>query len=112
MLLNDSLAAWPSIDESEFPALKAYWSLNWVCTDTGVGLRFYFLNDEFIGASFQPARKSDEEFQWVSQEAFDKCKEYILGVYINHLKKNDQRVVNIINMNEDVSDIKEYSKNH
>lgn len=60
--------------------LKAYWLANWYCTDTFVGTRVYFLDDEPVAVSFQSGRKNSEEFQWVSTEAAQKTKVYILSL--------------------------------
>jgi hypothetical protein len=75
--------------EMEIPGMFSVFSPHhsWICTDTGVGLRFYFLGNECVCASYQSARKSDEVFEWVSQEAFDKVKTLVLRL-IN--QQNDQ----------------------
>jgi len=52
----------------------------WQCTDTWVGGRVYFLDGEPVCISFQSARKSDENFQWISRELADKVRNYILGL--------------------------------
>ncbi len=74
--------------------MTAYFSdLNWVCTDTTVGLRFYFLGDECVCASFQPGRKCDEQFEWVSQEAYNKVKTLVFDKMKNDLSKNCAAIV-------------------
>lgn len=64
----------------ELPELECYFSpmCNWVCTDTRVGLRFYFIGIDCVCVSFQHARKSDEEFEWVSPEAYDRVRNLVL----------------------------------
>jgi hypothetical protein len=57
--------------------IKFYFMKKWYCTDTWVGARAYFMDGEFICVSMQVGRKRDEEFEWVSKEAFDKAHEYI-----------------------------------
>lgn len=49
-------------------SLKSYWICNHLCTDTWVGFKAFFLNDEFVGLSRQSARKSSEEFEWKDAE--------------------------------------------
>ena len=61
----------------EIPELKAYWGTSWICTDTEVGLLFYFLNDELICCSWQIARKEKEAFYFVSEETVEKLRAYI-----------------------------------
>lgn len=62
--------------------LKCYWIANHYCTDTFVGYRAYFLEDKFVALSYQPARKSDEVYEWVSKEAFIKVRNYILSLQV------------------------------
>ncbi len=52
-----------------------------LCTDTHVGVRAYFLDDEFVALSIQPYRKADEEFEFVSQEAADKVEQYLRSLF-------------------------------
>lgn len=54
----------------------------WVCTDTDVGLKFWFLDGEFVGVSTQEARKSDEFFQWKNQAARTKIFEWLLENFV------------------------------
>lgn len=65
-------------DEQE--RLKCYYFLNWYCTDTYVGGRAYFLDDELVATSWQSARKSSEEYYWLSKETYDNTKKYILSL--------------------------------
>lgn len=57
--------------------LKCYFIQRWLCTDTEVGTRAYFLDGEFVALSNQTARKSDETFTFASEKAAAKVKEYI-----------------------------------
>lgn len=59
--------------------LTSFFIGNWQCTDTTVGYKVYFLDEEPVAISIKPARKSDEEFEWVSKEGLKKVKEYILS---------------------------------
>lgn len=60
--------------------------INWICTDTEVGVYAYYLNDEFIAISFQPARKSDKQIVWVNDDLREKMREFIVSIY----NKNSQ----------------------
>lgn len=57
--------------------LKCYFIKKWYCTDTYVGIKAYFLDDEFIAISSQDGRKMDEEFSFVSKELALKLKNYL-----------------------------------
>lgn len=57
--------------------LTAYHIVTWYCTDSYVGLRAYFLDDEFIGISEQSGRKSNEDFKFVSKEIALKVRFYL-----------------------------------
>ncbi len=50
----------------------------WQCTDTWVGGRVYFMDNEPVCISFQATRKSAKRFQWISRELADKVRNYIL----------------------------------
>jgi hypothetical protein len=76
--------------------LKCFFLTNWYCTDTYVGKRVYFLDGEPVAISNQIGRKYDEKFTWVSKEAYDKTKNYILSfatdpeIEIDILEENDE----------------------
>lgn len=77
---------------------------NWICTDTKVGLAVYIMDDEVIAVSRQSGRKCDESIAFVSKEAADKVKEFIITI----MEENDVHI--ITNLNQDVSfwfDLKE-----
>lgn len=61
--------------------LKCYWVSKWYCTDTSVGMKVYFLKDEPVCASMQTARKNDENFYWISDDTFNKTRDYLLSLY-------------------------------
>ena len=69
--------AWEIKQDKDNPRLKCYWIANHICTDTWVGLRAYFLDDQFICRSHQGAHKSSEYFEWVSVEDKKLTLEYI-----------------------------------
>lgn len=59
---------------------------SWTCTDTEVGIRVWYLDNNPVCISWQPFRKSNEEFGWLSQEAFDGVKAYIVSLQDNEVK--------------------------
>lgn len=78
--------------------MKCYFLISWYCTDSWVGVRAYFLNGEFVAISSQIGRKYDQEFEWVSKEAYYKVKEYIASKTL--LSKID---IPIIDYEQDIS---------
>ena len=66
--------------ESSDPRLRCYWIANHLCTDTWVGIRAYFLDDEFVCLSTQRGRKCDEVFEWKDLQSFKKVREYIISL--------------------------------
>lgn len=79
--------------------LTSYYIGNWYCTDTYVGYKVYFLDDEPVMVSSQTARKNDEHFEWLSKEAFMKVKDYILS-----FKENDEYEFDLVDLNEDIGE--------
>jgi hypothetical protein len=59
--------------------LTKKWFESWLCTDTEVGIAVYFLDGEIACVSWQPYRKSDEEFYFVSEEASRELHKYFLS---------------------------------
>ena len=54
--------------------LKKYAIREWLCTDTHVGLYLYLIDDEAVCISYQPARKSDPEWEFFTKEALEKTR--------------------------------------
>ena len=71
--------------------LTKKWFESWICTDTEVGIAVYFLDNELICVSWQPYRKSDEEFWFISEELGKKLYDYFLS-----LKGEDKKLFNLI----------------
>lgn len=63
----------------------------WICTDTEVGIRVWYFDNEPACISWKSYRKSDEVFGWISEEKFNKVKNYAVS-----LKEEDDFEVNII----------------
>ncbi len=79
--------------------MKCYWAHHEYCTDTWVGVRLYFLDDECVCVSLQPFRKSDEEFEWISKETIVKTREYIRSLH-----KDVFSEVKMANLEEDLGE--------
>lgn len=68
------------VNQSETYRLKSYWLGKHLCTDTHVGIKAYFLDDEFVCLGKQNARKSTEWIRWVSDDCATKVRQYILSL--------------------------------
>lgn len=75
-----NLSSWSVQQEDDNIRLRSYWVSNHYCTDTYVGYRAYFLDDVFVCLSYQSARKSDETFEWVSKEALENVRSFIISL--------------------------------
>lgn len=73
---------WSNIEDER---LKCYWMMCWLCTDSWVGWRAYFLDDELVCVSFQLGRKQDEEFEFV-QDKIETLKKYLESLVDNPLR--------------------------
>jgi hypothetical protein len=68
--------------------LKCYFIKKWYCTDTYVGLRAYFLDNELICFSNQAGRKMDEEFHFISIDFANKMKIFLETFSIENIFSN------------------------
>lgn len=57
--------------------VKGYWLIRWMCTDTWVGKRVYFLDDKPVAVSMQTARKNDEYIEFLDKESAESIREFI-----------------------------------
>lgn len=89
------------LDWAEQDRITAYWVGNWYCTDSYVGYRMYFFDDELMAFSTQLGRKCDEDFHWISEEMAEKVREYLLTLLV---KEEDEISVNICDFNQEVGD--------
>lgn len=89
-----------NVDYTEQDRLKSYWIGNWYCTDSYVGYKMYFLDDEPVAFSTQTGRKSDENFEWFSLDCVKKVREYLLSLIV----KEEGINVSICDINEEIGD--------
>jgi hypothetical protein len=68
----------------------------WMCSDTIVGYYAIYHRGKFICTSYQPARKEDIEFEWVSQEVYNEIRNYVQSLVVKEDKK-----ISIIDMDEE-----------
>ncbi|MGP3748792.1 hypothetical protein ACTWKA_15145 [Bacillus sp. 3A_MP1] len=79
--------------------LKCYWVGNWYCTDSYVGYRVYFLDNQPAAFSIQLGRKCEESFHWFNLEFATKVREYLLS-----LTQEKELNISICDINEDIGD--------
>jgi len=87
-------------DNESNQRLKAYWFGNWHCTDSYVGYKMYFLDNEPVAVSTQNGRKSDEEFEWFSEELAIKVKNYLISL----MPKKREVNITLCDINDDIGD--------
>jgi hypothetical protein len=90
-----------NLDYTKQDRLKAYFIGNWLCTDSWVGFRMYFLDDEPVAVSSQMGRKSDEEFKWFSKNVALKVRDYLLSLV---KENNDDLNLTICDLNDEYGD--------
>lgn len=81
--------------------LKCYWIGNWYCTDSWVGYRIYFLDDEPVAVSTQQGRKCSEEFEWFSRELALKVRDYLISIMP---KSEEDLQFKLCDINEDIGE--------
>lgn len=79
--------------------LVCYWIGNWYCTDSWVGYRMYFLDDEPVAVSTQNGRKSDEQFEWFGKETACKVRDYILSII-----PKEELSIKLCSLDDDIGD--------
>lgn len=72
----------------------------WICTDTEVGIRVWYLDNKPVCISYQPYRKSSETFGWLSKDDFNNVREYV-----NSLIDEDKNWDVIVLDNNTVNDV-------
>lgn len=86
-----------SIDYTKYmSSVKAYWIKKWYCSDTWVGMKAIYLNDELVGYLNQVGRKCGVSIKYVSEESAKKLKTFIEDLL------GDIENFSIIDMNEEI----------
>ena len=81
--------------------LKAYYFQTHRCTDTQVGSKAYYLDDELVAISHKPFRKSNERFLFASKEAANKVRDFLKSVI-----QEPEIHYNLFDLDKDVYDEK------
>lgn len=88
----------PYGDYQEQTRITSYYFGSWICTDTEVGYKVYFLDDKAIAVSTQTGRKYSEEIEWVSEELAIKTRDYLISLLI---PKEDKLNISLVDLDED-----------
>ncbi len=87
----------PYVDPSDL-RFKAYWLASQIDTDTQVGTKVYYFDDELIAASYQSGRKSDCRVSWVSKDAWKKVHMYLTDIAI----ENESTEIELIDDDDEI----------
>lgn len=79
--------------------LSCYHGQYWNCTDSFVGDRFYYLNEQFICFSRQLGRKYNEEFYFLSPESY-----FTLKSFLEKFSEKCKPYIELIDKNESLND--------
>lgn len=85
--------------------VRGYYLIKWLCTDTYVGYIVYYLDDEPVAVSWQSARKSDREYEFISKESAEKVRDFILSI-----QELSVPTFSLLDPNEEIDDF--YSVNY
>ena len=102
-LLNDYFSINTYLDKSKTNTrVTCYWLGKWLCTDTHVGFRVYFLDDKLLALSYQPARKSDEVLTFANKEVKQELKDYIVSLIEVDEEESEEEF--FLNLDKDFKD--------
>lgn len=79
--------------------LISYYFGDWYCTDSHVGYRVYFFDDEPVAISSQIGRKQNVDIEWLSKDAYMKVREYVLT-----FEEVQEQHINLCDMDQDLGD--------
>lgn len=83
--------------------MTCYFAGSWYCTDSAVGTRVYFLDDQPVALSFQSGRKSDENIYFTSKETAVKVREFLLSC-IENADEDPYEYCGYLNLDDDIGD--------
>ncbi len=70
----------PCFNFAENTRLTSYWLKSWMCTDTMVGDKVFYLDEEPVMVSSKSGRKCDTFTKWVSKDAAKAVHEYVTSL--------------------------------
>lgn len=83
------------LDINETRLTYCYYN-SWICTDSLVGIKVWYFDDKPVCISWKPYRKSTETFSWISEEDFNKVKDYAYSFYTKDIQCDDISTDDII----------------
>lgn len=86
-------------DSSIAERLKYVFLTKWLCTDTWVGVRVYFLDDVPVAVTNQTARKNDEEVEFISASDAERMQRFLI-----ELSQAEQPSFHVCNLDEEVGE--------
>lgn len=79
--------------------LKYAFLTKWLCTDTWVGVRVYFLDGIAVAVTSQTARKNDEEVEFISASDAERMQRFLL-----ELSQVEQPSFSVCNLDEEIGE--------
>jgi hypothetical protein len=87
------------LTQPDNPRLTYCYYHRWICTDTEVGIRVWYLDDKPVCISFKPYRKYDESFYWIDNNSFEETFRYAIS-----LKQDEKPTYQTIQDMADIAD--------
>ncbi len=101
--LCDSIDVYEYIEQPENDVRLTFcYYHSWICKDSGVGIRVWYLDNKPVCISQQEHRNYKEIFNWISKETFDKTRDYIYSL----IKESEPTSFNIAK-DKDIKDVLE-----
>ena len=86
----------------------------WICTDTEVGIRVWYLDDVPVCISHQPYRKYNESYEWMSDDGRNRVYDYIKSLMDDDMQfdiVSDESIAKIVENYEKIEFKKFEEKN-
>ena len=77
--------------------LVSYFYRDWYDTDTRVGDKVYYFDNELVAISSRSSRRNSEFFRWLSLEAFNTVKDYV-----NSFRMEEEFDIPLISEDDDI----------
>lgn len=85
--------------------LKYVFLVKWICTDTWVGTRVYFLDETPVAVSYQSARKNDECVDFLSESDVERMRNFIFTL----MQEEDSAKVLVCNVDKEIEEFYQVS---
>ena len=85
---------------AEFGVRVKYVNINtWICTDTEVGLRLFYFDENPIAFMWQSARRSGKNITWVNAHSRKEVRDFIISI---NEDRNPEEYTSIMDIDKDV----------